>query len=434
MENGRFRCQWLVLLGVVAGSGISVGEPTQAPSSAPTTAANLRSIAGPFPLTAVLLAEGVVKASVHAPFKEVTGAEVVAAFPTGVAVSLAGLPGMPAVVVTPVDQPVATNATERQMLVVSMTVRLDLAAVLSDISKSKTMLALLIARALSANFAQIKGLRIRNSNGGTFGREGVALEQATATLQFTVCFQVGCVGAGNVLLPVFPERTLPGLQELFERGPRQVSMGDIRGILRPGRPLRGQASGDLPLLTMEIAPGGIPVKSDTPPDRVGFKTEVLLSDANYALRWPGKFKSVYQLAVANELLLNPYQVTGIVVTSATGLVWGRRGSPAGEVQTITVYQEVCYGLCASNKPPDEQDDSDSSGVVILVFAVLGPLAVAGLVIVVAHMVCSAEENDEGAEEGEEAEGKGDGSPVASPPTAGSPASGGWGSPTRRYDV
>jgi len=276
-----------------------------------------------------------------------------------------------------------------------MSITIDLAAFQADKSGMKLALGLSLAQSMNILYSQINALKVIHTVGGVsyvLGRHGKA-QSTGVDVSFSVCESLGCLGSGwqsNPIAAYGPNTiSLPAVAAALARPVRLIAMSDVTTAFPAFYQLKSEIY-NLPSVDAVI--------QEAPTQKVDSTTTSIKFFLSINVEWtrispaPGLYKSAWQLAIADRLACNPYQVTEIAfVRMAESTTVSRSAESQSVFERVNAHQMVCQSLCASNEhgvtPVPSTDDDES---VIIAVAVVVPVVVVGTLIALYCVFCASE--------------------------------------------
>jgi len=282
---------------------------------------------------------------------------------------------------------------------VTLELEMDRSVVEANPGGAKQALAVTIAKDLNINYDQISNVKLTFVNAAgdtvTVRRHAEGLSTGGVTVEFSVCANLGCLGSYSVGPVQYTANQLTN--SAFDRPATAITFATITTQFPVGYTLTDNTVGAAISATVATAPQEKADATSSIVFYMGMNIDWALISAN-----SGMYKKAWQFAVANRLVVNPFQVNDIgFVRMSTTTTVGRHAT-AQAIERVNAHQTVCQTKCAPNTgvagtpgtpgatlPPAFPEDDDSS---IIAVAVIVPITVIAIVLVIVwYLVCGGDE-------------------------------------------
>lgn len=314
---------------------------------------------------------------------------------------------------------------------VTFKAEVNIGDILANVATYKAVYTLVIAQVMSVNINQISGLLFKRPGGVFFNRHANPQTQEQVDIQFQICGRLGCASpiSSADYVSAIPADVLrvPAVTLAALRAAKNVTFAQILQAFPIGSTLRSDpqlpevtAQGALPTIMMTVLDTpvqnsltGTGVDPASLPAGTGLSffypvqmdwlgavpnmdpaTQVIngVTTPNRNVPAAKLLKVAYQLALADKLNINPYQVAGIRFVRNNGVTYYRRAGALQATERIAIDQVICPGLCTQQQagnyihepatPPPSDDDTS-----IIVIAVVVPVVVIGIALGIYFGVC-----------------------------------------------
>jgi len=348
-----------------------------------------------------LASDPAIRALLDKPLKIVAAAALIDfltnALPVGVATTIPGVAGLPALVLQLTASPALTSSgsgTDAKVDV-ALEILIDFVTLLANPADYKAALVVWFATLFDVNPSQVNAIKI-TSGGVSYKRKAGALSTTPVTITSSICASANCASSSTYQAPMPPVAAVPVWAAASARAQQTVTLLGVQSVMTVGTNIDVDANG----LKMHLTVGSAPTMTTAgtivtvPANSVSFIYRANVNWADVELRGKAMSKAAYIYATALTFSppLNVLQFQNVMFLPPGEATYGRRAG--GLARTIgQISQDIVQPFAVIVPPgtptPLSVEDDDSS---IIAVAVIVPITVIAIVLVIVwYLVCGGDD-------------------------------------------